>query len=762
MSQSNNNTDYNNDAELDNNMRLVNERIVQSRPKNTQLVYLPKQKEFGDFCREQQFRDGETVTEKKLLLFLNKKVIGRPLKRRSQKAAPGVDLANTHINSRTVKTYVTAITDLWQQQHNQGENDHPSPREHLVANLVSTVQADEAVRNRLSYADKGQGTILDGYTEDELRNIVRTLWARSTQSPDNAEQHLRTVTDLLLGHYMLSRGESRREAEISDLFTLEFPGEGPTPCMPLIFVSRSGKTNQHGRVETSGAFRSRDPELCLLGALGFYFLLRWGFRSGESMPDFESRQEWYYVKVLKASDPVKQMAYSTQLAWINRAYEWAGVVTAKKTHANRSSGAKIAELKGVSESQIRRAGHWNTDQMTGCYLNTLPRQFMRVLAGHPEKIGSFFVARAVPPPPELLSLVWPELDRWSRGPDGRRPTDIAGNGTLNLMFYLREVVLQDSAILRDRHPVWNHPVFQHPQYQPFARLVLERSAGQGPEPDRYALIDRALPELTGHIVTAAEQQAGARADLASLRQETANIVISETASSRAAVEAKIAAVEAKVAEVEAKVEASQAAVEAKVAACRADISSLKGQLSDTLQAQAFMLPAALRPGVPPPFAAGPLLPHPPPPAAAVPPPVAADIPPLAAVPPPLILPPATPAAEAPPQRRMNRGTNSVDVLWREWTTGLNGQPSISELDERWGSRWRAGRQSEVEWYSTRREVIREIRRISQSRGITELAAMHLVARQHQDSKKSLAAYCKLLRRNKKERERAAAAAAQNH
>ena len=36
-----------------------------------------------------------------------------------------------------------------------------------------------------------------------------------------------------------------------------------------------------------------------------------------------------------------------------------------QTHAGRGSGARSAELKGVSEAQIRRAGRWIDEQMTG-------------------------------------------------------------------------------------------------------------------------------------------------------------------------------------------------------------------------------------------------------------------------------------------------------------------------------------------------------------------------------------------------------------
>ena len=49
----------------------------------------------------------------------------------------------------------------------------------------------------------------------------------------------------------------------------------------------------------------------------------------------------------------------------------------------------------------------------------------------------------------------------------------------------------------------------------------------------------------------------------------------------------------------------------------------------------------------------------------------------------------------PPSYRMCRSVKTVEALWREWTVGLNGQPSVSALDSRWGNRWRAGRQAEL-------------------------------------------------------------------
>ena len=153
-----------------------------------------------------------------------------------------------------------------------GMNSHPSPREDSVREYPKTLQRRDAQREKEQFADKGRDTLLDGYTEDEFQNVCRELWASGAAS--SPECYFRTLVDILLGHHMLTRGGDRRSAEISDLFTFEFKGEGPTRCMPLIFTTRAGKQNQHGRLETIGALRNRKPLVCMLSGLAFYLLYR--------------------------------------------------------------------------------------------------------------------------------------------------------------------------------------------------------------------------------------------------------------------------------------------------------------------------------------------------------------------------------------------------------------------------------------------------------------------------------------------------------
>ena len=429
---------------------------------------------------------------------------------------------------------------------------------------------------------------------------------------------------------MLARGNDRRAVEISDLFTFEFPGEGPTRCMPLIFTTRGGKTNQHGRLETAGALRSRDPDMCLLGALGFYLLFRWDL-SLELFPDFGSPRLWYSTRLIKAAgtDPSAGVSYNTQRSWVSRAFDFAGVVSAKKTHAGRSSGAKTAELRGVSEAQIRRAGRWNPDQMVGYYLDALPRKFMRSIAGHPAQMGCFNLPRAVPPPPALLSMIWPELDQWADG--ARKPKDLAGTGTVTLLAYLREVILQDSAFLIDRYPgspVWSHPVFRHPEYRPFTRRVLARANGNE-EPDRLTLLIQALLQFTEHLLTAEARHTA------------------QLAEAIAALTTEIAGLEARL--------------------TSAYTNYLRQTLAEaTLQIR--LLEARLVPSLSP---------------APVPAPA------LALVPATVTLPALTDddfcipgAQETPPEYRMSRAVKTVEALWQEWMTGLPGQPAVSALDVR--------------------------------------------------------------------------------
>ena len=683
-----------NNAELRANAQNILSMIQDARPKNTLAAYEPKQREFRDFCERKQYQDADTVTEDKLLLFLTEEVADRPLRAKSLKAAEDTPLQATRLAWRSVRSYTTAITDLYRTQKALGMNAHPSPREDNVREYLKSLQRRDAQQDKASYADKGRDTLLDGYTEQEFERVCHELWAHSSTAP---ECHLRTLVDLLLGHYMLTRGGDRRAAEISDLFTFEFEGEGPTRCMPLIFTTRAGKQNQHGRLETAGALRNKNPLICMLGGLAFYLLYRWDIAADEPFPDLSRRSAWYDTRLIRGSrsrrDHTAALSYNSQRDWVVKAFTYASIASRKKTHVGRSSGAKTAELKGISEDQIRRAGRWNQEQMIGCYLNSLPRKFMRTMAGHLPQKGCFEIRRAsITPPETLLSLIWPDLGRWKGrfGPAPNQINDLAAMGLTNLLSYLREVILQDSVFLIKQFPdssVWNHPVFQHEAYTQFAQEVSALVQEEGEKPSQLVLLAQAVPALADYL-----QSVDARNDT--------------------------------------RITNLRADLQAELRGIREQASQLQLLFSTGLT---FQLKTAATPG---------LLQLQPAPAAEDTSACSSSSSNGRSV---------TPGLEMPPRHRMCREVRTVRDLWREWTVGLRGQLAIAALDSRWGSRWRAGQQSEVQWYSLRLEIVKEIRRMAQARRISEEAAMHAVNLQQQQMGYSLDQLCKLLRANRKAR-----------
>ena len=94
---------------------------------------------------------------------------------------------------------------------------------------------------------------------------------------------------------------------------------------------------------------------------------------------------------------------------MDNAFKEIGQSCKAKTPAAWGSGARMAELTGASEEQIRRLGRWNNNAMENCYLTNLPREAMRTLAGFRTDRGCFFIRRAViEPAPALKNLIFPE------------------------------------------------------------------------------------------------------------------------------------------------------------------------------------------------------------------------------------------------------------------------------------------------------------------------------------------------------------------
>ncbi|KJZ70635.1 hypothetical protein HIM_09955 [Hirsutella minnesotensis 3608] len=332
--------------------------LENSQQRNTGRNYLPKQEEWKISWTvipkvwlvpvpQGQQLPGDLVDEGKLLLFMKEVVVSRP----PRKGKRIKDEKERHLGSQEVKRAVKSAQD----------------------------------------ASRGVGTLRDVYAPAQIPDHTNVAWSERKE----IACALRTQVDFLFGNHMLLGSGNRLPVELADCFPLDLPKEGlKVPrytTKALVVVMNCGKTNQHGRMEYDSALRHRDPRSCLVGALAFWFFWRWQVERTERFPVFQRSEDWYDTKVLRrsAKEPQAQLSSQTAREWTFRFYQKAGIKVSKVSHAPRVAATQNADIAGVDEGQlgrrscgeIRRAGRWNNgDQMTGCYLTSLPFEFMRAVA----------------------------------------------------------------------------------------------------------------------------------------------------------------------------------------------------------------------------------------------------------------------------------------------------------------------------------------------------------------------------------------------
>jgi hypothetical protein len=164
----------------------------------------------------------------------------------------------------------------------------------------------------------------------------------------------------------------------------------------------------------------------------------------------------------------------------------------------------MIEMKGVSEDQIRRLGHWQAGAMEKHYLSALPRIAMRVMAGSKShESGRMFLKRDLLEPPEQLQkMIFPLLDNWMMrhrlGEECQRT--LSCRGFLNLLKEMRKVILQDAVILMDKYPrlfVWSHQVFRNPLFEVYKSQLLTAMEST-PDPLSVSL-EALMPEVASEI-----------------------------------------------------------------------------------------------------------------------------------------------------------------------------------------------------------------------------------------------------------------------
>lgn len=742
----------NNAWDQDPRVRAVIEELLLDQslhqPRNTTRAYAPKQQEWRDWCATRyppvppgwsawvpwdgSPLPGDLVDEGKLLLFMTaiakrapragKRLAAEQQRRAAARRDPdesdyyepdpdgeGFAPSRLKLQYNSVRSYISAIQRLYEEQKTRGLNPAPRPQGIALKALKENILRKTWARRRSERADRGEGTIKDSYAPSQIPDHTTVVW----QERKAIGCAFRTQVDFLLGNHMLLRSSNRLPIELADCFCLDLQNEGtqrsqdPYPTKALVILMRQGKTNQHGRMEYGAALRHRDPKACLISALAFWFFWRWQCE-GEPFPRFTRSEDWYDIKVLRQSkdNVTAQLSSQTANSWTRRTYEKCGIITSKASHAPRVASSQNADLAGVSEASIRRAGRWtNSDQLTGCYLTSLPREFMRATADFdPDWPGAYYIPRAtVVPPPSLAAAVWPEVDsRRARLESKEVEQNKAAGAFLELLDWLRLVLLQDAPFLMAAfpdHPIFECPIFHSLEFSVFAARVREASRGVQEDP-RSVAIEKAIPAVSEKLRTLATQLSTTE----SLGKQRYHEVLE------------------RLERLERKVD---------------DFNQVSWNISISPNgrhaSQRFQYRTQVRGQ-----GSSPRPVTPPPPRVVLGQPARSPLEPITL---------NTHSNDRPPRLyRLPRNTTSIVELVQIWREGIGGMPSVSSLEQRWGARWRPV--TEKAFYSTRKVIIDEVARRAAAQGLTE----YEVARQmdRQKGSASLDKVMKLIRSQRKQ------------
>jgi hypothetical protein len=484
-------TDARLQVQLDVSIQETYEEVRAERPPNTSKTWDSKAEEYIQWCLTKGFPDQERVTGPKLHLFLKEEVVyrkkrkpGRPPNRKRRRVQideqndefksendmdidsnneMDVDTENNNTQNEsvfgeldysTVSAYACSVVDLWKTQRQLGMNNSDHPRDESVKTLLGLVHKEKTKRKKAQFVDRGKNGLLDGYTtNDEIELISLFFWNKK----GCCGAALRDRMLFLLSHACLLRGDDARRAELADMFSVKMDftdtsyvsvGQGEGRPMALVILINNGKTNQTGRMEYGGNHRER-----------------------KTVPSFQT----HYKSFKNAFSELK-------------------LNFAKKTHVNRGSGARMAELNGVSDASIRRAGRWNGDALQESYLTHLPWETILCLSGF-RRTESYHLQRArLLPDIHLQNKIFPQLEEF------REINTLSGTGFADLLRWFRVVILQDACqyILEGKtNSLFDHEIFKSPEFLDYMNEVKSSVSEEIPD---NVILRRCVPEVVDRLI----------------------------------------------------------------------------------------------------------------------------------------------------------------------------------------------------------------------------------------------------------------------
>jgi hypothetical protein len=202
--------------------------LTENRPMKTKTTWAGKQEEFLRWSMDKGYPD-HLVNESKFLLFLEEQK-GRKVQKRGRKRKSSIsnDGSNELEDAREIgwnslDGYVSAVMDLWRQQHRLGRfpENYPIPlRPPTIKAFLQNCKKDVVSKEHRVYTDRGIGTMADEIKANELGKLASYYWQKHN------EEGLKQRSDYLMSFAMTSRGDNIRNLHFSEIGHAFYPEEG--------------------------------------------------------------------------------------------------------------------------------------------------------------------------------------------------------------------------------------------------------------------------------------------------------------------------------------------------------------------------------------------------------------------------------------------------------------------------------------------------------------------------------------------------------
>ena len=377
---------------------------------------------------------------------------------------------------------------------------------------------------------------------ESIAKLYREGGSAKRQVPVAVHELICVAAILTFSINSIQRGDDVRDIEFPALYLGQLDSAGPSKCRVMYAVRDHGKTNSG--TQSIGAIISRYPVLCAPSNVMAFLFYRWHVR-GEKAPKMDSRPSWFHLKLFSAyNDPAKEIRYGNHYKVVRNLFRENDLFLKYFTHVGRQSGYSIALDAGVSREEVKEQAHHNTDRSSRHYANRVNVQSALATAGwDPNAPRSTFHIpwHEVEPPHELVKKVFP----WAESlldavREQNRQCQQNGTATTDNMKFQKDaerflelliagrrwLVVWVAMMQKDEtyagHPVVHHQLFTDNEDFDAYKLEVQKlyeDANKPMDPHRAGALQAIAPEILSCMASQSQTIVGLQQQIGVLNRE---------------------------------------------------------------------------------------------------------------------------------------------------------------------------------------------------------------------------------------------------